>query len=143
MLGSNKRKRRVGSKKKKKKNRTFYVDSYLFKGSITRWTFLVQNISKTLRRSNSIEFLILVTNFQFIQENIYIKFIRLNSILKELRPKYGSFTQIWAKNHTRVHFWKENLIKISFDKNLIIAIILARIWRKTLPTQAVQSRFNR
>ena len=61
------------------------LQSFCFlKGSITRWKNVVYKIFKTLWRSNSIEFLIHGTNFDFILENKYVNFIWSNSILRKI-----------------------------------------------------------
>jgi len=56
----------------------------VIKGSITRWQNVVYKIFKTLWRSNSIEFLIHGTSFNFTLENKYINFIWSNSISRKI-----------------------------------------------------------
>ena len=51
------------------------------KGSITSWKIALLKVFKTLRRSNSRQFLKHGTNLVFIRESKYISFIWVNSIL--------------------------------------------------------------
>ncbi len=69
---------------------------------------MIQKIFETLRRSNSIEFLIHGTNLVFIQESKYINFIWSNSIL---RKKFNlNLWNVLGKNPSCYRHFKINIL---------------------------------